>query len=125
MSKYEGFSKMGFTLSGRDALYLHGLTSLDDSVVFIESNSTCGMLRGVCVVPESNNTQTINGIKCSTLEKAMIDYMQYPYDDSGVIEATEMLDEQEVMKVVAYAKSTNNESLLKDARWVEFYEDYL
>ena len=55
----------------------------------------------------------------------MIDYMQYPYDDSGVIEATEMLDEQEIMRVVAYAKNTNNESLLKDARWVEFYEDYL
>ncbi len=125
MSRYAGFSKMGFTLSGRNALYLYGLTSLDDSVVFIESNSTGGMLRGVCVVPESENPKNVRGFKCASLEKAMIDFMKYPYDDSGVIEASEMLDEQEIMRVVAYAKNTNNTHLLNDFRWAEFFEAYL
>ena len=125
MSRYEGFSKMGFTLSGRDALYLYCLTSLDDSIVFIESDSTKGMLRGVCVVPESENPKIVRGFKCAPLEKAVLDYMEFPYDDSGVIETSEMLEEDDILKVISYAKSKGKLNLLKDKRWFEFYEEYL
>ncbi len=121
-----GFSDIGFTLSGRDALYMHGLASADNRVIFLESNMADGLVsNGIFLVPEGDSFVDIDGVRCAPVGKALIDYMMHPYDDSGVIEAAEMLDKHELDQVLEYANKTNNIELLKDKRWYEFFEDAL
>lgn len=123
MSVARVFAERGFTLSGRNALFIYGLTSDEKTVTFVESKYPLGLVNHICFVEKSNDINIINGFKCASIEKSLIDYMKYPYDDSGITEAVEMLDKGEVIKVFEYAKKTNNVDLLKDKKWRYLFEE--
>ena len=88
-------SKIGATLAGRDALAAHGLMSIDDTFTWIEADYPHGVCGAMVFVDKSPKPDIIDGKKFSPVSKAIVDYMEFPYDDSALLEAFELLTQKE------------------------------
>lgn len=121
--KAEGFARMGCTLGGRDALSKYGYCSSDNSMTFLEfENIEEEMIRGFCLLRSDGDFNIVRGVKCSTMQKALIDLMRFDYDDSAINESLDFMTTDEINSVKEYALRTGNSEILKDKRWSEYFE---
>lgn len=118
-------SKIGATLAGRDALAAYGLMSTDDTLTWIESDYPHGKYGAIYFVKRSETPNIIEGKKFSPISKAIVDYMEYPYDDSALLEAFELLTLKERRQLNQYIINNNKFYLCKDKRWRAFFKDVL
>lgn len=112
------YARSGFKFSGRDALNLYGLCSSDSSVVFIEGSHPAEY-QSIIVTSQSEEENIIEGVPCASINKSLLDFMHYPYDDSAILETLEYMSEQELNDFKTYANGNN---VLRDKRWYEFFE---
>lgn len=118
-------SKIGATLAGRDALAAHGIMSLDDTFTWIEADYPHGVCSAMVFVDKSPKPDIKDGKKYSPISKAMVDYMEFPYDDSALLEALELLTPEEKKNLDEYIVANGKQDFCRDERWREFFDDIL
>lgn len=126
MGRAQQLSKIGFTLAGRDALAEYGLMSTDDSITWVECTYALGDCGCMYLVKKEDDTETIvDNVKVSSLGKAIADYMSYPYDDSALLEAFDLMNDDEWAEVKEYIIKHNKQDLCRDKRWECYFDDIL
>lgn len=118
-------SEIGATLAGRDALAVHGLMSIDDTFTWIESDYPLGRCGAIVFVDKSPKPDVIDGKKYSPISKALVDYMEFPYDDSALTEALSALRPEEKQNLDKYIVEHNKLYLCKDERWNSYFQEIL
>lgn len=83
----ENCIETGWVVSGPNALFQHNMTTGDYNVIVLECTELYNLkmndkLDNTIYVLDSNPDEVINGYAC--WQKALLDLMAYPYDDSMI-----------------------------------------
>ena len=90
------YKRAGFVISGRNALSEYKLTSRDDNVIFLESSIVNpGALLNMIFVPEDKTDVTMkkNNAIYASFSKALLDLIDFEYDDSTIYEVFDTMNE--------------------------------
>lgn len=116
-----------FVISGRNAVSYYGLCSFDLNVEFLESDKLANLnldLDHIIYVPQSPPNEVItakNGVKYASLNKAIVDYLREPYDDSAIEEIFNSMTQEEYDSFKDYLEREELQDVRK--QYAEFIEE--
>jgi hypothetical protein len=97
-----------FVISGRNAIAYYNLCSFDSNVEFLEYNKLADSdlnLDHIIYVQESGTNDIImakNGVRYTSLNKAIVDYFNNAYDDSAIDEIFDSLSDEQFKSFKQY-----------------------
>lgn len=100
-----------FVISGRNAVSYYGLCTFDCNVEYLESDKLAGLDSDHLIYVKQSNLNEITisktGVRYSSLNKALFDYLSAPYDDSVIEEIFDTITDIELLSFREYLLSND------------------